>query len=1457
MKANTDSEKAQILYCNFYPHPDEIIVDNVDKDMDEDCKISVNSYETTKVVLNWDIGFNDFSYMFYSVSDIISIDLSEFDYKGVTTMEHMFCRCTNLESINFGNFDTSLVEEMHGLFAENYNLLSVDLSNLDVSKVEDMSFLFYHSGINSVNLKNWKTSSLKNMYAMFGSCYYLKSLDISSFETSNVEDMGALFYECFELESIDLSNFDNSKLSDINMMFYSCENLKDINLKGFNTQNVYNMSCIFAFCLSLISVDISSFQTDNVIDMSTMFYGCSELKEIKFGNFNTEKVLTTIGMFYECISLTSLDLSSFTLSNVQYIYYMFYKCESLNSLDLSKFKTLNVLDMGSLFRGCSALTYLNLNNFDTSQVTRMDKMFANCTNLEILEFKGIIINSECTFISFFEGCDKLSYINFFLLNEETSSFYDQFDILMDRNDIITICINDETKIPNIFNKFKSLQNPKRDCSNKCYSTSKIFYPEEFLCIDKCEDMQLVEYNSDCIKSCPDGMSISSENKCIKLSCENYYDYDKKNCINEIPPGFFCNDTIAKTIDKCHSDCEQCDKKWTESNTNCISCNTPKILKEGNCVTDCPQGAYSDNGISKCKCDIEKCFLCSEQSLSNDLCISCNNDKNYYQKLNDEKNKDNFIECYNNLEKYYLNGNNIYEPCFESCQSCDKGKENDYHNCKTCATGYNYMIDYGQFNINCYETCPHYFYFDESKMKYYCTIEEECPENYQFLIHDGKKCIDDCKNEDEYILTFRNECFKECPQDTEKIDYYCHILCTKDFPFEVVSNQTCVSKCSINEFSEEICIINYYDNETNVTMEDVMINFIQEDLVNGYDTSEVDEGNDVSIDLGNTTSKATISSTKNQKKLEKEINNITSINFEKCESKLREYYKIPEDEYFYILILEVPQPGTKVVKIEYKVYYPLHGKNLEKLELTPCKDVKVDIFIPIELDDDVNKLNSSSDYYNDICFTLNSENGTNITLKDRQNNFVEENRTICEEHCQFIKYNYDTKKAVCSCEIKIKLPIIPEIKFDKNKLYDSFTDIKNIANLNILKCYKLFFAFENILKNYGCLIMILIFIIHIICSFIFCLVDFKKIKTTINDIIFAKNNWNHLRTLFNRENTNIQKTRRNSTQILDKNKIIPFNNNNHAKKSIIINNNKINQPPAFFRILNKLKKNKIKNRLSMPFMNQINIPNKNNNKISIIHKSKQLETTGNSTTNILKNASNNKYEYYINLMDFNDYELNQMTYKQAIKNDKRSYISYYFSLIRQKHLLIFSFFPMHDYNSQAIKVDLFFMKFSINIAVNALFFNDGTIHKIYEEAGHFNLLYQLPQIIYSSLISGIINTILNMLSLTGENIIKIKHLKNDVKKASDEISKTIEKKLIFYFVLTYIILLFFWYYVGCFCAIYKNTQIHLIKDTIISFGTSFISPFLVNLLPGIFRISSLKKNKKENMFKFSKIIQSLI
>ena len=60
----------------------------------------------------------------------------------------------------------------------------------------------------------------------------------------------------------------------------------------------------------------------------------------------------------------------------------------------------------------------------------------------------------------------------------------------------------------------------------------------------------------------------------------------------------------------------------------------------------------------------------------------------------------------------------------------------------------------------------------------------------------------------------------------------------------------------------------------------------------------------------------------------------------------------------------------------------------------------------------------------------------------------------------------------------------------------------------------------------------------------------------------------------------------------------------------------------------------------------------------------------------------------------------------------------------------------------------------------------------------------------------------------------------------------------------------------FCAIYINTQLHLIKDTLISYGLSMIYPFAIYLAPGVFRIPSLraKKHDKEIMYKFSKILQ---
>ena len=116
-------------------------------------------------------------------------------------------------------------------------------------------------------------------------------------------------------------------------------------------------------------------------------------------------------------------------------------------------------------------------------------------------------------------------------------------------------------------------------------------------------------------------------------------------------------------------------------------------------------------------------------------------------------------------------------------------------------------------------------------------------------------------------------------------------------------------------------------------------------------------------------------------------------------------------------IDIVQEGMKALKVEYDVYCKLSGTNLIKLNLTVCEKSKISISIPIEINDDLDKLNISSGYYNDICYTTTSEDGTDISLKDRQTEYIDNDKMICQEGCDFSYYDYETNVAKCSCKLK--------------------------------------------------------------------------------------------------------------------------------------------------------------------------------------------------------------------------------------------------------------------------------------------------------------------------------------------------------------------------------------------------------------------------------------------------------
>ena len=568
----------------------------------------------------------------------------------------------------------------------------------------------------------------------------------------------------------------------------------------------------------------------------------------------------------------------------------------------------------------------------------------------------------------------------------------------------------------------------------------------------------------------------------------------------------------------------------------------------------------------------------------------------------------------------------------------------------------------------------------------------------------------------------------------------------------------------------------------------------------------------------------------------------------------------------------------------------------------------------------NLFDLNDSFYHDVCTTYTTEDGTDLVLVDRMNIFHDnaQNVYLCQEGCEFIQYNETTKKSKCNCNAKNKLSTgnIKDIKFDKTLIVDDLL-LKTLtsSNFRVLKCYKLIFSLKGQTNNIGSYLLGAIIFLLFILMICYCISGRRRLVQYVQQIIRRKSNEkkinknnnqlkqnNNYKEKFEKKiinknksqkSINSKKTIKNSknkkasnhSKDNKKNKKNKINKNNKSKskdKNSKKNNNKLKKSkhsypprksPRHLVSNITISKSETKNSLlksSILNSNKSKIKGKGiklNNKNTPIGSKKRIK----NNKNIIKLNYINKISIYnkcetINLDNknklqkikiLNDVEMNSLDYQEALILDKRTYFQYYCSLLRTKHLILFTFFLYNDYNLAFIKISLFLLAFSLYFTVNGFFFTDDTMHKINEDKGAFNIIFQIPQILYSTVISAVINLILKRLSLSETQILSIKKEKN-LKKAKilgDKILVCLKIKFIIFFIISFLLSFFFWYFIAGFCAVYKNTQNILIKNTLLSFGLSMIYPLGLNLLPGIFRIPALRAPKKDKkcLYKVSSLV----
>ena len=160
----------------------------------------------------------------------------------------------------------------------------------------------------------------------------------------------------------------------------------------------------------------------------------------------------------------------------------------------------------------------------------------------------------------------------------------------------------------------------------------------------------------------------------------------------------------------------------------------------------------------------------------------------------------------------------------------------------------------------------------------------------------------------------------------------------------------------------------------------------------------------------------------------------------------------------------------------------------------------------------------------------------------------------------------------------------------------------------------------------------------------------------------------------------------------------------------------------------------------------------------------------------------------------------------------------------------------------MKYLLFVFEISSSLTINALFYNDEAIYQINQNNDKNSFFKSNARVIYSALITGFLNIIMQLLAFTHNNIIKLRFYKNvqEVEKAIPGLITKLKVKYILFYILHILIIITFLYYITAFCAIYPNIQMNLLTDSFKSILLSISYSILISLFSSILRIISLRK-----------------
>ena len=988
---------------------------------------------------------------------------------------------------------------------------------------------------------------------------------------------------------------------------------------------------------------------------------------------------------------------------------------------------------------------------------------------------------------------------------------------------------------------KTCQGP--DLCDVCRNTW-LLPPERTSCDKSCAHCLIPHYENEATKANGKCMNCKTDfgetlytfnNKCYKKSeipYFNYTEYGRPNLTYSVKQLYHVIDNQCNLLTGCKRGCHKC-----------------SVLETDRC-TECSEDYYEEDAMNKTNRKWFRCFkkdvclgkdqyphdpelkvagvLTVEGDEEKKVCLNCKRNNSfrlppdmYYcgPKIN---------RTYVDVEEYHA-----LEYCYVRCKECDTWGSSCAMNCLSCRDSKYYdLIKYEKRYGNCFRKqhkCGIYPFYHNYEI---AIDEDDCGEDCDVCLYNFQ-----CPKEFPYFKFETHECVEFCPV-TDVLGGTCNvnnsiaaiILMRNPFglrsPYDLLNNTITINQIISSSLFQYFCTS--YDCDV-ISISKGINNYLGNGQIYNLPESKIYIGNNISIELTTVKLEA-------QKLLdylkggdddpgdgstdEPPKPKPTALDLSDCEKILKKKYGLPEEEELMIIKADIMKEFNisailpEFPDVEYQIFSTSLGAFLP---LSICKEENTGVTVsnPFNSYDLLNLFQSktasvvsngydvfdaNSPFYNDICTPFTNENGNDVLLDARRKDYYNENINLCGEGCAFVGYNAEAKTYTCRCNVRgIPGDDLGEYEGEiiERSMPENFRDlISRRSNIEVFKCASKVFSAQGQKNNIASYILL-----AGIASFIGVVVfHFVKERSGTKEI------YSDIKTVANPpKDEKEEKDKKKDKKDKDKDK----------KKDKKKEKKPKTEPEP------KVSKDKVRGAAPL--------------------------STG---KNLYGKAAKPKVESIVKDINFEDDNINYAPYKIAKSNDKRTFLQTYWSLLKFKQTIIFTFYTNTIGILRSTKIALFILFVGFYMAFTALFFNDKIMRELYIYKGNPNVAIHVPNIFLSSICSFIAGIIVRFIFLGERDISQV--ISKDDRKRRKNVLLCNKIKLIVFYAVSGCLLFLCWYYVSAFVSVFKNSQKNYLINTLLSFILCNLWPGITTFIPTFMRRKAIEKGNA-TLYKVSKYI----